>query len=85
LFSSTSTRTRGTFRDAITVARRLHEILDEEGVENFLKTSGKSGLHVLVPWPGSKMRGGYEESRGWAIKIADRVAAELPKIATTDA
>ena len=76
---------QSTFKNAVTVAKRLHEILDSEGVENFVKTSGKSGLHVLVPWPISKKRGGgYDESRGWAIGIADRVADELPKIATTE-
>jgi bifunctional non-homologous end joining protein LigD len=76
---------QSTFANAVTVAKRLHEILDAEGVENFVKTSGKSGLHVLVPWPISKSRaGGYEQSRGWAIEIADRVAGELPKIATTE-
>jgi bifunctional non-homologous end joining protein LigD len=76
---------QSTFKSAVTVAKRLHEILNEEGVENFVKTSGKSGLHVLVPWPISKKQGGgYDESRGWAIGIADRVAGELPKIATTE-
>ena len=79
---------QSTFRHAVTVSKRLHEILDDEGVESFIKTSGKSGLHVLVPWPavpaGKGLRGGYDASRGWAVKIAERVAAELPKIATTE-
>ena len=80
---------QSTFANAVTVSKRLHEMLNDEGVENFIKTSGKSGLHVLVPWPlpalpGKRGAGGYDESRAWAIKIADRVAAELPKIATTE-
>ena len=76
---------QSTFANAVTVAKALHEVLDDEGVENFLKTSGKSGLHVLVPWPAlPKQRATYEASRGWAIEIADRVAASLPKIATTE-
>ncbi|MEA2709725.1 MAG: bifunctional non-ous end joining protein LigD [Phycisphaerales bacterium] len=76
---------QSSFANAVTVAKRLHAILDEEGLDNFIKTSGKSGLHVLVPWPASRqLKGGYDQSRGWAIKIADRVAAALPKIATTE-
>jgi bifunctional non-homologous end joining protein LigD len=38
------------FADAVTVAKRLREVLDDEGRPAFVKTSGKTGLHVLVPW-----------------------------------
>jgi bifunctional non-homologous end joining protein LigD len=72
---------QSTFPNAVKVAKTLHEILDDEGVENFIKTSGKSGLHVLIPW-GAK-RGDFEKARGYAETIANRVAGELPKIATT--
>ena len=77
---------QSTFANAVTVAKTLHEILEEEGAEkNFVKTSGKSGLHVMVPWPPLQgLRGGYDQSRAWAVSIADRVAAQLPKIATTE-
>ena len=76
---------QSTFANAVTVAKRLHEILDEEGVENFIKTSGKSGLHVLVPWkPSGKKPAGYEQTRAWAATIADQVARELKDIATTE-
>ncbi len=50
-------------RDAITLARTLHEILEEIGLPSFPKTSGQSGLHVFVPvgegvaWPTAKMLG----------------------------
>lgn len=70
---------QSTFANAVKVAKALHELLDAEGVENFVKTSGKSGLHVLTPWDGD-----FESSRAWAERIADRVAGELPKIATTE-
>src|SRR5439155_24974164 len=42
---------QASFQDAVAVARQLHEFLQEEDVEAFVKTSGKSGLHVQVPWP----------------------------------
>ena len=70
-----------TFREAVTVARRLKEIFDELKVSSFPKTSGKSGLHVLTPW---KRKGGYDEARAWAMEIAQRVVADLPEIATVE-
>jgi bifunctional non-homologous end joining protein LigD len=66
----------------VKVAKALHEILDDEGVENFVKTSGKSGLHVLIAW--SSKGGGFDKARGFAAGIAQRVANALPKIATIE-
>jgi bifunctional non-homologous end joining protein LigD len=37
------------FRDAVTLALSLREILDGLGLEGFPKTSGQKGLHVLIP------------------------------------
>jgi bifunctional non-homologous end joining protein LigD len=37
------------FSDAVTLALSLRELLKEIGLEGFPKTSGQSGLHVLVP------------------------------------
>jgi bifunctional non-homologous end joining protein LigD len=73
---------QSTFANAVKVAKELHAILDEQGVENFIKTSGKSGLHVMTPW--KARQGGYEQARTWAAAIAQRVADELPDIATTE-
>ncbi len=69
------------FADAVAVARRLHELLKEEGAEAVVKTSGKSGLHVLTPWEAA---GGYDEARAWARSIAERLAETLPKQATLE-
>jgi bifunctional non-homologous end joining protein LigD len=73
---------QSTFANAVQVAKTLHEILDDEGVENFIKTTGKSGLHVTTPW--DRKRGGYEEARMFAEGVAREVAAALPKIATVE-
>jgi bifunctional non-homologous end joining protein LigD len=70
-----------TFADAILVARTLHDELTGEGREAVVKTSGKTGLHVFVPW---REKGGYDEARAWAIGVAERVAAALPEVATTE-
>jgi bifunctional non-homologous end joining protein LigD len=40
---------RRSFRDAVVLALSLRELLDELGLTGYPKTSGQSGLHVLVP------------------------------------
>jgi bifunctional non-homologous end joining protein LigD len=69
------------FADVVAVARALHELLGAEGAEAFVKTSGKSGLHVLVAWRGA---GGYAEARDWARGIAERLASDMPDKATAE-
>jgi bifunctional non-homologous end joining protein LigD len=69
------------FADVVAVAKQLHEVLTDEGRDGVVKTSGKSGLHVLVPWDG---KGGYNEARAWALAVAERVAEEMPDTATTE-
>jgi bifunctional non-homologous end joining protein LigD len=71
---------QSTFANAIKVAKSLRELLDAAKVESFVKTSGKSGLHVLVPWA---RRGDYDEAREWALGFAKRLEKELPDLATT--
>jgi bifunctional non-homologous end joining protein LigD len=56
-------------------------MLGAEGVAGVPKTSGKSGLHVLVAW---RQKGRYDEAREWARSLADRVAETLPDLATTE-
>jgi bifunctional non-homologous end joining protein LigD len=70
------------FADAVAVARALHDALKEEGHESLLKTSGKTGLHVLVPW---RSPGGFDEAREWAAGVARLVAEALPDRATVEA
>ncbi len=70
------------FADAVAVAKELHKVLkylnDEEPL---LKTSGKSGLHVLARWKG---KGGHTEAREWALMVARHIVSALPKIATIE-
>src|SRR5262249_3233361 len=40
------------FADVVAVARRLHDELSAAEREAGVRTSGKTGLHVLVPWRG---------------------------------
>ncbi len=69
------------FADVVTIALALRKTLKGQGERAFVKTSGKAGLHVLVPWTKD---GGYDEARAWALDLAHRVAEEHPDKATTE-
>jgi bifunctional non-homologous end joining protein LigD len=72
---------RASFADVVTVAKKLHHILQRAGHQAFVKTSGKTGLHVLIPWhEGTE----YDEARAWALGIAQQVVHLLPDLATTE-
>ncbi len=68
------------FADVVRVANSIHAFCDEIELPCFVKTSGSSGLHVLVPL-GRQCT--YEQSKGLAELLARVTAAELPDIATT--
>ncbi len=72
---------QATFADAVTVAENLHTLLRSQRHKDFVKTSGKTGLHVLVPWTAE---GGYDEARAWARAMAERVVEALPDQATIE-
>jgi bifunctional non-homologous end joining protein LigD len=69
------------FDTAVAVANELHRVLGIEGHEAAVKTSGKAGLHVLVPW---REKGGFDEARDWALDVAIRVAESFPDGATVE-
>jgi bifunctional non-homologous end joining protein LigD len=72
-------RSQATTADVVEVAKAVHEVVEAEGHEAYVKTTGKTGLHVLVPWEAD---GGYDASRAWALSVAERVAAANPDRAT---
>ena len=72
---------RAGFKRVVAVARWVKEVLDDMGLEAGLKTSGKTGLHVLVPLP---PRTTDETSRLLAELIATRVAEAHPREATVE-
>jgi bifunctional non-homologous end joining protein LigD len=67
------------FPDVVTLALGLHEICEEIGIPVFVKTSGSTGLHVLVPL-GSRMD--YEQSRTFGELLSRVLLARNPRIAT---
>jgi bifunctional non-homologous end joining protein LigD len=72
---------QATFSDAVTVAKELRRVLDLEGVVGVPKTSGKTGVHVLVAWTGE---GDFDDAREWARSLAERVCDAIPDLATVE-
>nr|WP_242594287.1 DNA ligase D [Corallococcus exiguus] len=71
----------GGWKDVVKVATLLHARLDELGLKGFPKTSGKRGLHVLVPLaPGHT----YARTQAFANALALELEEELGDIATTE-
>lgn len=68
------------FEDVVTVARAIREVCDEMGLPSFPKTSGRTGLHVLVPM-GPPMT--YEQQKLLGALIASVVESRHGDIATT--
>ena len=67
------------FGDVVKVARVIRDVCDEIELPTYVKTSGSSGLHVLVPL-GHQCD--HEQSRQLGHLLAQVVVSELPEIAT---
>jgi bifunctional non-homologous end joining protein LigD len=67
------------FSDVLQVAQATHSLCEDIGLPNYVKTSGSSGLHVLIPL-GCQCR--YDEARSLGELLARVIVAELPDIAT---
>ena len=67
------------FDDVIQVALALHALCDEIGLTHYVKTSGSSGLHVLVPLARAFT---HEQSRILGHLLSQVIATERPDIAT---
>jgi len=72
---------RSSFGDAVEVARVLHRILDAKGVANYVKTSGKRGLHVYAP---TNRKISYAAARAFARAAAEEVVRRAPRIASVE-
>ncbi len=67
------------FTDVVEVARALHRVLGELALPSYIKTSGATGLHLLVPLGA---RYSHEESRTFARLLALLTVEAVPDIAT---
>jgi len=67
------------FTHVVTVAKAVKRLCDEIDLPCFIKTSGSTGLHVLLPL-GRQCT--YEQSRQLGGLLARVIAAQLPEMAT---
>jgi bifunctional non-homologous end joining protein LigD len=71
----------GTWAHLIEVAHAVRTLLGALKLRSYVKTSGKRGLHVVVPFaPGPT----HDQATGFAEQVARAVAKVLPKIATVE-
>jgi bifunctional non-homologous end joining protein LigD len=61
------------FEEATTVALLLKEKLDKLGLKSYVKTSGKKGLHVLIP---IQREYTFRDTRAFVHKIGQQLAKE---------
>jgi bifunctional non-homologous end joining protein LigD len=71
----------GPWSHLIEVARAVRALLDALHLETLVKTSGKRGVHVIVPIAHGPT---HDEVTSFAEQIARAVAKVLPKIATVE-
>jgi len=64
----------------VPLALAIHELCEAVGLPNHVKTSGQSGLHVLIPLGGQCT---FEQARTLAYLIGLLVEKQHPDIATT--
>jgi bifunctional non-homologous end joining protein LigD len=69
------------FSVVVTVARALHEKLEELRLASFLKTSGATGIHIYIPVEPIYT---YEQLRTFGEIIARMVTAEYPNLVTNE-
>lgn len=67
------------FTEVVRVARMFEKMLRELELVSYVKTSGATGLHILLPMAGQYT---YEECRHFARLLAIRGQQQLPDIAT---
>jgi bifunctional non-homologous end joining protein LigD len=69
------------FADVVALARDVARIADDHGLSVALKTSGASGMHIVLPLPA---RTSYEVSADLALRLAQAVVAANPERATLE-
>jgi bifunctional non-homologous end joining protein LigD len=75
------------FKAAVEVALELKKMMDELHLRSYVKTSGKSGLHIFMPI--SKLGNNsepvsYEKTREFARKMGNLLVARIPKKVTME-
>jgi bifunctional non-homologous end joining protein LigD len=71
----------GAFEDCIPVALGIHELLERAKIPSFPKTSGKRGLHIMIPL-GAKYS--YAQARKFAELLVAIANARMPALTTLE-
>ena len=69
------------FADVVKLALAVRKLCDRIELPSYIKTSGATGLHVMIP---IAARASYDEARLIAELIARVIEHDLPDIATTE-
>ena len=69
------------FEQVVEVAKEIHELCESIGLESFVKSSGSTGLHVLLPLGG---RCTFEQTKQLGEALARVIAGEHREIATIE-
>ncbi|HET8574577.1 MAG TPA: DNA ligase D [Candidatus Paceibacterota bacterium] len=69
------------FEDLIVVAQEVKKVLDLACGEHYPKTSGKTGLHVLIPF---RARYSYEDIKDFALLLMSLVHERLPDLTSLE-
>lgn len=68
------------FAHVVEIALAIHALCEEIELEGFIKTSGGSGLHILLPMGGLFS---HDQAKQLAELLAQLIVKRLPRIATT--
>ena len=69
------------FKAAVEVAYHLRDLFNELKIKSFVKTSGKTGLHIYVP---IKNEYNYDQTRSFAEIIGKMLMSRFPKKITME-
>lgn len=68
------------FSVVVEVARTVHQVLEECGIPHLIKTSGASGIHIIVPLSNAD----FQQSLSFASKVCSIVQQRMPETTTTE-
>lgn len=68
------------FKKAITTAQAAKEFFDQHKLKSFVKTSGKTGIHLFIPCTGFN----FKQARAIAENICSGIHQLVPSITTTN-
>lgn len=61
-------------------AHLIKEVLDDQGLQSFVKLSGNKGVHVVLPIKPSK---GWDEAKQFTLDMANEIVSKQPQHFTT--